>query len=157
MDEQATVSGGAHVTFRKPRVDQWTAAKRQIFLEHLLLTCSVTKSVAAVGMTMPGAHKLRSRDAAFAAAWAEALAQGYQQIEAQLLERALGNWGGNGSEDARPFDPELGLRVLQMRNAALKPHRADAHSRVTRAPIEQVEASLRRKLDALAKHLKEDS
>ena len=156
MDEQLTIAGQGVAKLSRARPTQWTAARRLVFLNHLSSTCSVKKSAEAADVTSDAAYWLRRREPAFAEAWAEALAQGYQQIEMQLLERALGHAAEHSGENARPFDPELGLRILQMRHAGTKPSRAAAQTRVTRAPIEQVEASLRKKLDALAKRLKED-
>ncbi|RJF90775.1 hypothetical protein [Sphingomonas cavernae] len=71
-----------------PRDTDWTPEKRTIFLETLAMSSNVTRSVKAAGMALPGVYRLRDRDEGFRRAWAEALAEGYAQLELEMLRRA---------------------------------------------------------------------
>lgn len=152
------VAGAANrqVQVRKARADGWTVARRNAFLDHLAMTCNVQDSALAVGMASEGAHRLRRRDAAFAEAWRAALEEGYEHIEGQLLARAIGQQADperRGDPSARPVDTETGFRLLAQRNRLGGSPRRGGPARVKRVPIEQLTASLKRKLDALAKRL----
>lgn len=68
---------------------QWTAARRQAFLDSLAQTCNVTMAVAAAGMGTTAVYQLRKTDPAFAGLWQEALALGYERLETALLQHAL--------------------------------------------------------------------
>lgn len=74
---------------RTPRKTGWTKARRTRFLLLLKESCNVTDSVRAVGLTLPAAYALRKRDPEFAAGWAEALEQGYAELEMHLLRQSI--------------------------------------------------------------------
>lgn len=74
---------------RTPRKTGWTKARRTRFLHLLKESCNVTDSVRAVGLTLPAAYALRKRDPEFAAGWAEALEQGYAELEMHLLRQSI--------------------------------------------------------------------
>ncbi|MCB2015836.1 MAG: hypothetical protein R3E11_02295 [Sphingobium sp.] len=74
---------------RTPRKNGWTKARRAKFLQLLKESCNVTDSVRAVGLTLPAAYALRKRDPEFAAGWAEALEQGYAELEMHLLRQSI--------------------------------------------------------------------
>jgi len=60
--------------FRRPRrAGEWTEAKAVTFIVTLAASHSVTLAAARSGMSRKAAYALRSRDAAFGAAWNEAL------------------------------------------------------------------------------------
>lgn len=88
----ARKGGGAQL--RAPK-REWTPALRNRFLAELAQTANVRGAVRAVGLSEPGAYKLRKRDAAFAAAWGQALCEGYDKLEMLLLERALAGLDGD--------------------------------------------------------------
>lgn len=74
---------------RSPVCEQeWTEAKREIFLRELAVSSNVKRSVKAAEMSWQGVYRLRQRDAAFRQAWEEALAEGYAQLELEMLRRA---------------------------------------------------------------------
>jgi hypothetical protein len=87
-DEIITGGAGRHVQVRETK--GWTRARRARFLEVLATSANVRLSARAVGVDTTGAYALRKRDAAFAELWDEAMAQGYDTLEAALLERARG-------------------------------------------------------------------
>ncbi len=109
----------------KPRMravsrGSWTKEKEREFLTVLAATCNVTRACEAVGMGAPGAYSRRSRNAAFRAAWAEAIASAYQKLEMVLIERTLSGTEKvmtrhDGSEDRmREYPNNLGLALLKL-------------------------------------------
>lgn len=58
-----------------------------IFLNHLAETSNVKASAAAASVTQTLVYKRRRTDPAFAQAWYAALAEGYDTLEMELLER----------------------------------------------------------------------
>ncbi len=68
---------------------QWTDVARGRFLDHLAATCNVRAACAAAGRHHTGAYALRRRDAHFAEQWRVALENGYDTLEAALLEHAI--------------------------------------------------------------------
>lgn len=71
----------------------WNKEKERDFLSALAETCNVTRAVESVGMSVRGAYKRRASNAAFRAAWLEALGTAYSRLELALLDRAF-----NGTE-----------------------------------------------------------
>lgn len=158
MDDELRATTAGRVQVRRVRSDGWTKRRREAFLDMLAATCNVTRAAEAAGISTKSARRLRRREASFAASWDLALEEGYLQIEADLLARALG--GGTVIEpdvdraQIAPPDPELGLRLLSQRRAgAAKP--GNGRRIYKQVPIEEVEAILTRRLDALAKKSKE--
>ncbi|CAN5444034.1 hypothetical protein BH09PSE4_BH09PSE4_13570 [soil metagenome] len=99
MDEAVGIArrpnGG--VQNRRARAKRWSDARRAAFLEELAQTANVRMASAAAGMSTAGAYKLRKRDSIFAAAWLEALCDGFAKLDDLMLERALATIGGEGS------------------------------------------------------------
>lgn len=62
-----------------------TAGWRNRFLEALVETSNVTASAARAAIPLRTAYKARRQDAAFAARWRAALAEGYENLEMELL------------------------------------------------------------------------
>lgn len=156
MGEIIASSIGRRVQVRTAAQDRWTKTKREAFLDYLAATCNVVHSARHVGVATNTAHGWRRRDPAFALAWSAALEQGYEFLEAKLLAMALGDDPERvraGDPEAVPFNPEMALRMLASRKGMNKTGPRGRAS-VKRVPIAQVEASLRRKLDALEKRLK---
>lgn len=74
---------------RRARRDGWTMERRARFLEALSESCNVAEACRAAGLNKRNAYALRRRDPAFAAEWAEALEQGYAELEMMLLHQAI--------------------------------------------------------------------
>lgn len=115
-----TIVGQACPKARKPRKHEWTKAKEKIFLTALAETCNVTAAAEASGMSTAGAYFRRKRVAAFRAAWVEAVATAYRNLELVLLERALNGTEKivtkpNGSvEHMREYPNQIALALLRM-------------------------------------------
>lgn len=95
-----------------------TDEKKQLFLEELATTCNVTRAARAAGMDITSFYNLKRRDPDFADAWAAALRDGYQRLEALLLSHAMGTAepdappdGSDGAALGR-FNPDLALAVI---------------------------------------------
>ena len=143
---------------RKPQMQRqpsrnWTKEKEREFLSVLAETCNVTRAVEAVGMSGPGAYKRRKRNAAFRAAWMEAVSTAYQRLELALLDRSLNGTEKvitrrDGSEDRmREFPNQLGLSLLKMHRANAAEY--EASSEMTAEDVDELRERILRKLDRL--------
>lgn len=159
-------TAGALMTVRA-RNTKWTAAEKAGFLDALAATGNVSRAARAVGRTDEGAHGLRRRDPAFAAACREALDAASDLLQAAVLEHALAGKACGMTDEApegsvaatpcptcgaggeRPFDPDLALRVLNQRATRAAAPRQAPVSNYRRMSIEEVEASLNRKIDTI--------
>ncbi len=130
---------------RPTRIDEWTDAKRQLFLDALSACATVRTSCMAAEMTVESAYKLRRRDPEFASQWADALATGYHSIEASLLQRAA---GALDAADPERMDTELAKWLLAHRDRAGGCKRGDPRRLKSVSPKELNEAILA-KLDVL--------
>lgn len=120
-DAKAAPGNGGH-----PR---WPEVQREAFLDCLAATCNVAASVAAGGVNERTVHKWRRKDAAFAQAWSEALALGYEMLETRLVGHALGGEQGDmvaGGDMLPPVSVEMAFKLLtRHRDAPGKPRRAN--------------------------------
>ena len=71
------------------RPSDWTEAKADKFVEVLADSCNVSLAARAVKRSVGDVYRQRNKDAAFRAAWDQALAIGYARLEMMMLERAL--------------------------------------------------------------------
>jgi len=143
---------------RKPQMQRepsrnWTKDKERQFLSVLAETCNVTRAVEAVGMSGPGAYKRRKRNAAFRAAWMDAISTAYQRLELALLDRSLNGTEkvitrSDGSEDRmREFPNQLGLSLLKMHRSSVADFHAAAD--LPAEDVEELRERVLRKLDRL--------
>lgn len=133
---------------------RWSNKKKDLFLDHLAATCNVKQSAAAAGVDPGSVYALRRKDPAFDAAWAKALALGYQMIETQLVGHVLEGSGAreitNGAvEKTGPIDVDLALRMLAHHGAAIAGRVPRGGPRRKRASREEVEAAILKKLAAI--------
>lgn len=135
------------------RRNNWTAARRATFLDHLAATCNVAKACAAVGMHPTGAYKMRRREPAFAEQWHAALMTGYDRIEAALIEHITRTVAEteHGDVAAVPFDVAEAIAVLKMHHARSngRPDRAPRGPAPKRATEEETDAAILKQLAAL--------
>lgn len=153
---------GRSVQRRAQRRDGWTRQARAAFLDALATTGNVRYSARKAGRAGSSVYRLRRRDAAFAAAWQEALETAYVLLEAALLARAMGGEAidpapgedaGDDDVEAAPFDPKLALTMLARHDAKTSGRARPSAGSMRQATLAEVEISLRKKLDALAKRL----
>ncbi|MGN6277225.1 MAG: hypothetical protein ACTHM8_00695 [Sphingomonas sp.] len=159
-------SSGRRIQVRDARVDGWTKAKRALFLDAFAATCNAAYAARRCGMNERSVRALKARDPGFARLYEEALQEGYDRLEAELLARTLGAEVVGGGDDENPteadrqrietteFDSAMAFKLLQMRKAQAKAQSDDRRGRifvtVTQA---QTDASLERKLAALERRL----
>src|SRR5688572_8015267 len=95
-----------------------TRGEIEKFLMILAGTCNVSLSAREVGRSARVFYDLRRRDSGFRAAWAEALREGYELLEMELLERC--RFGtpkdvfhqGRKTATTRVFNDATALRLL---------------------------------------------
>jgi hypothetical protein len=170
---EAITAGNKRVLqVRRVRRGGFDKAKRKRFLDTLAATCNVTSAVRAAGVAQSSCYRARMRDAAFAAAWEEAIATGYQRLEEALLDYALARVVGEVPDPAAA-DPEalaqspitalaertISASDLHFAVGLLNRQRAAAEGKVTlgrrvkMASPAETDAALRRKLDQLARRM----
>lgn len=90
-DEAVRISSGknrAVQVVREGTRKRFDARRKALFLEWFAATCNVLLSAEKAGVAYQTVFKHRMRDPAFAAAWNEAVQQGYARIEAELVQAA---------------------------------------------------------------------
>jgi hypothetical protein len=154
-EAELTLVGGTAPKARKPRENEWTKAKEQVFLTALSETCNVTLAAEAAEMSTSSAYARRKKVAAFRAGWAEAIATAYQRLELVMLYRALNGTEKivvrkDGSEERlREYPNQIALHLLKM-------HRETASEIINEpdeAQVEEVRARLLEKLRRLRKRI----
>lgn len=119
-DSALVLVGGKKPQMREASKSSWTNAKEAEFLAVLAETCNVTQAAAEAGVSSSAAYKRRKENAAFRAAWLEAISVAYQRLELVLLERAFNGTEKlvkrrDGSEERmREYSNQLGLTLLKM-------------------------------------------
>lgn len=68
--------------------ERWNNKRTALFLDHLAATSNVNEALAVSGMSQSSLYRRRRECSAFRAAWDEALDEGYNRLEAELLNRA---------------------------------------------------------------------
>lgn len=131
----------------------WSEAKQREFLTVLAETCNVTQAAAEAGVSVSHAYRRRKSNAAFRAAWLEALGTAYQRLELVLLDRAF-----NGTEKVIKRNDGSEERMLEYSNqlglALLKMHRdtaAEASTDMPAADVEEIRERILKKLQRLKK------
>lgn len=113
------------------------------FIAALAETSNVAAACAAAGMTTGQIYRLRRTDPAFARRWFDALAEGYDNLEMELLGRLRA--GDNGDASKSKFDTATAFRCL----AAHRESVAREKGRRTLADEVATIASINAKIDRL--------
>ncbi len=130
--------GAGKPKMRKTAVRDWSRSKGREFLSVLAETCNVSEACRTSGVPMTVAYRHRKSDAAFRAAWLDAIAIAYQRLELVLLDRAFNGtekliMRRDGSEERmREYSNQLGLTLLKM-------HRDTAIAANMDLPAEEVD------------------
>ena len=113
------------------------------FLDELAASSNVSSAAAIAGVSPSAIYKLRREDPGFARRWFAALAEGYDNLEMELLGRLR---GGEGADKDKPkFDIAAALRCL----AAHRESVAREKGRRTLADEVITIASINAKIDKL--------
>ena len=122
------------------------AKKIERFLETLAESSNVRAAAEAAGIAVRAVYRLRREDPEFARAWYAALAEGYDNLEMEMLEHLRAQGAGEAAPaSARKFDTATALRCLTA-------HRENvAREKGRRALADEVTtiASINAKIDAL--------
>ena len=120
------------------------AVKRKIFLGHLAQTANVSASARLANLNSSAIYAERLRSPEFRAKWAEALAEGYARLEADLLAEALQAANGrtsDGTMKARAQKHRLGIALLGVHRASVKGSVAQS-LRVEKIDLRAIKAKL---------------
>lgn len=109
---------------------------RAYFLAHLVETSNVTAAAKAAGVVPSRAYRTRHEDPDFAAQWRSALAQGYENLEMELL-------GHLRSPDAeRKIDIANAIRLLSLHCETAARERAAADNRNEQEVLDSIDAMI---------------
>lgn len=156
-DGSGVAGGGGRVPKRaqiaRARVKQWSPRAEATFLRRLGETCNVKAACAAAGLSVPGAYAHRRRWDDFARRWDEVLDEGMIRLELALMER----FGNPLSDPEAPLDTPIremttseALYMLEMhKRRVARELNAPGRRRRGPPPIEQVRASIQRKVEAI--------
>jgi hypothetical protein len=129
------------------------------FLARLAECCNMSRAAREAGVSTSMIYRLRGRDAAFAAAWQDAIEAGYERLELGLIEAALARVAeraGAGAPDAgsadaaapviEPMTMEQAIQLLGRYRATIRGGKAQSKRSGARAPTseETDEAILKR-------------
>lgn len=118
---------------------------RDTFLAVLAETSNVTKSADAANVSPSRAYKVRREDAPFRRAWQEALCEGYDHLEMEVLRRL--REGDFTTPEGGKFDFACALRILLAHRDSVGAERA----RQSDDDEEAVYASINAKIELLKK------
>lgn len=149
---------GGQAQEAKPRGKAWSQAREAAFLETLAAECHVGQAAAAARMSKAGCYLRRKTRPEFARAWDDAIEEARQALAIKLLRQAANGTraGANNSgeaviagpdEDRAIPDTALALGMLKL--YATKAGKQTETPRHEEPPIEEVRASILRKIDAI--------
>ncbi len=137
---RASAARGAEAaTPARPRGTRWRAP----FLAMLAETSNVSRSALAAGVTVSHAYKTRRNDANFRRAWHQALCEGYDLLELEVLGRL--REGSVTCPEGGRFDFGSALRILAAHRGTV----ASARAVQADDDEEAVFAAIDAKIDAL--------
>lgn len=131
------MAGNATDPSRAPSA-QW----RKLFLEKLASTSSVAAAARAARVSQTRAYRTRRAEADFAQAWRAAIAEGYLNLELEVIRRLRD--GDLKTDNGDKFDFANAIRLIAARRDTAG--RAD-HSEVRNVSIAEVQASIERKIE----------
>ncbi len=139
---------------KKPKRKVWNKASRERFLAKLAETSNVTASAKAAAMTASSVYALRRRSPEFRIFWAEALAEGYARLEAELLQQALAKVDGKADADTvrqQVQTNRLGLTLLAQHRSSVK---GGANMGEASRPLKDRKEALLAKIDLVRERLR---
>lgn len=162
MSKGTRISAGNRrkVQVRKERKDAFGDAKKQVYLDHLASCCTVTTSAAAAGVSTNTVNYHRRTDPVFDQQCIEALAIGYDLLDAAMLARAArgGHYvPGPGAADApgaETVDFELGLHLLSLRRRPMGQRTGRAGREPKRATEKELNEAILALLDVAGRRLR---
>ncbi len=126
---------------------------RDVFISELGETSNPEAAAKAAGVRLAWAHKCRREDPEFAQRWHEALCEGYDSLEMELLYRLRSGKVEELDEEGnkRKFDIATGFKIL----AAHREQQAKSTSREDPQDEKAILDSINKKIDAMRAREKE--
>ena len=145
-------SGGA----RRPRIlSDW----RDTFLAALAQTSNVASAARTAGIDVSTVYKARRSEPEFNRSWQVALAEGYDNLEMDLLHRLrIGELDGGKAKARRKYDNAIAFRLLTAHREAVGKQRALRADEDEDAILASIDAKLEamRQRDRAARALIDD-
>lgn len=143
---------GAPEARRTSTTPRWQAR----FLTALSDTSSVEQAARTAGISLEHVHKLRREDPDFAGQWQEAMDEGYDRLELDLLYRLRSGRTEEQDETGakRKYDIATGFRIL---SAHRQRQQAEGQGRSDHVTEADVIAAIDARLDALRARRKQDN
>ena len=158
MGEMVGPGNRRKVQVRKERKGGFTAAKRQIVLDHLAGCANLTRAAAAAGVSTETVNYHRRRDPAFRQQVIEAIDAGFEALAAMSLDYAAtrGRYQPGDTPVPGPdsMDPEMALHLLRLRRAPIGQRTGRAGQEPKRATEKELNEAILAKLDVLDRRLK---
>ncbi|WP_095013280.1 hypothetical protein [Tsuneonella mangrovi] len=130
----------------KPRKKRAPARWKAKFLDALAESSNVTAAAKKAGIDKSVVYKTRRSDTDFNRDWQRALAEGYDNLEMDLLHRLrIGQLEGGKTQARRKYDNAIAFRLLIAHREAVTRHRAIRADEDEEAVI----ASITRKLELM--------
>jgi hypothetical protein len=123
---------------------------RDHFLEYLAESSNISKSATRAGVSTARLYRERQQNPQFARDWLAALAEGYVQLEMEVLRRLREGDQQTSQGDRYDFGNALRLLAAHRENAA---HAAAQQRNVSAA---EVRASIDRKVEAIRQRLEQE-
>lgn len=136
---------------KKRAARDWSKAKAAAFLGVLADTCNVSEACRQSKVKMTVVYRRRKMDAAFRAAWIDAIAAGYSRLEMMLLDRAFNGTEKvirrrDGSEERMMEYPDgLALKLLKMHRETA----VEADSEQSQENVDEIRERIVRKLQRM--------
>lgn len=147
------LTGGKVPRMRRAGGRAFDAAKQARFLAELAATCNVSLAAERAGISSACIYAHRARDAGFRAAWADALADAYRNLELAMLERAMNGTvktvtRADGSIDrTHEYPNAIALTLLRLhRDSAAETEEADA---MNEEDVAELRARIMRRIQRL--------
>jgi len=121
---------GGRPQIRRKHKRALTGPEIETFLTILAETCNVSLSAREVGRSARVFYDLRRRDAGFRAGWGEALREGYDLLEMEMVERCRFGapkdvfYRGRKTATTRVFNDATALRLLHLHRKSVERMRA---------------------------------
>ncbi|HEV7659182.1 MAG TPA: hypothetical protein VGO55_04985 [Allosphingosinicella sp.] len=150
------VNGRAWQLARGGRRLRFGRARKQVFLDRFAATCNLALSARAAGLHPSTVHRHLARDPAFAAGFAEALAAGYEALEAEGVRQGLAAQEAYRIACGTADEEALSAQSFERTMALLREYRRGdgrigprpVHGRLTRWSFDKSMAALEKQLKA---------
>lgn len=109
---------------------------RVYFLAHLVETSNISAAAKAAGVATARAYRTRQDDPEFAAQWRVALAQGYENLEMELLCYL------RDPSPERKMDVANGIRLLTLHRQSVAQQRATNDDRSEQEVLDSIDAMI---------------